>query len=105
MFKFLLKTVFSFALTVLIARWLYMESALISPDIPKVIDKVLNTIELPTHNKWSSQEVSTLVIGTKARVFYLYSCIGESLHMKSNKCMSIRDVFSSSFDKISEKLT
>lgn len=44
-----------------IARWGYSEIALMFPSAMPLVNKVVNAVQIPTHNKWSSEKVQGYV--------------------------------------------
>jgi len=52
----MIRFLFSLFFYVILARWIYAEAVLFSPDMTPLIDGALETISVPTHDKWDKKK-------------------------------------------------
>ena len=54
----MLRFLFGFISTVLIARWIYSEVQVTLPQVIPLIDSALLKLEIPTHNRWDREKIN-----------------------------------------------
>ena len=52
---------FSFCLTVVMARWIYAEVQMTLPEVVPAIDYALESVQIPTHDRWDGKTLGALV--------------------------------------------
>lgn len=56
----MIRLIFRFALTIVVARWMYAEVQLSYPDMIPSIDSALELVQIPTHDKWDQEKLGAL---------------------------------------------
>lgn len=77
----MIRILFSLCFWVIIARWSYAEIKLLLPSAVPVIDYALDTIQIPTHDKWNAQTVDRFIAKAETKrqesIAALHSGTGE----------------------------
>lgn len=55
MFRFFLSLIFF----VVVGRWVYAEAKLAAPGLIPLIDRGLQVVQIPTHDRWSMQAIES----------------------------------------------
>lgn len=55
------RSIIGFALTVVVARWIYAEIQLAAPFATPLIDALLEKVQIPTHDKWDKEKVAAWI--------------------------------------------
>ncbi len=54
----MIRFLFSFVLTVMMARWIYAETQMVFPDVVPMIDSALDYAQIPTHDRWYGKAIA-----------------------------------------------
>lgn len=57
----MVRLVFTFLLTVVVARWMYSEVQVSFPQAVPFIDYALEKVQIPTHDQWDYQKINAFV--------------------------------------------
>jgi hypothetical protein len=57
------KLLFTLLLSVVVARWMYAETALMFPRAVPAIDYLLEEVQIPTHDQWSKDSTDKILNG------------------------------------------
>ena len=58
-----MKLLFSLLVSVVFARWIYAETALMFPRAVPALDYLLDEVQIPTHDQWSKDSTDKLLSG------------------------------------------
>lgn len=57
----MIKFIFTMIFYVAVARWIYAEVRLVTPNVMPAIDRVLTVAQIPTHDKWDPELTEQLL--------------------------------------------
>lgn len=57
----MIKFIFTMIFYVAVARWIYAEVRLVTPQVVPAIDSVLTIAQIPTHDKWDPELTNQLL--------------------------------------------
>lgn len=57
----MIKFIFTMIFYVAVARWIYAEVRLVTPQVMPAIDKVITLAQIPTHDKWDPKLTEQLL--------------------------------------------
>ncbi len=86
----MLRICFSLFVSVTVARWIYSEAEIIAPSVLPAIDYVLESTQIPTHDKWSQDSLAQILnvahgVTVAAKTAFIPEKKGEQTHRYAKK--------------------